>query len=150
MIDANGDVGINTTAPTMTFYVNGTSGGAQAWVQSSDGRLKKNITQISDALGIVERLRGVRYEWRSADERTIGTSLDLPAGQKEIGLIGQEVAKVVPELVSSPQGPEGTYSLKEANLVAVLVEAIKEQQAEVIQMQRKIADLERKRSARQR
>jgi hypothetical protein len=130
-IDGNGRVGIDTTSPSLTFYVNGSSGGTGAWTVASDARLKTNISTIANALGLVERLRGVRFQWRANAERRVGQALHLPAGETEIGLVAQEVAAVVPEAVAAPKTPDGIYGLKEASLVAVLVEAVKEQQAEI-------------------
>ncbi len=134
-------VGGGTAPSGYVLYANGAAGGASAWTNLSDGRLKKNITEITDALSLVEQLRGVRYQWRETAERSIGKSLKLPSGKAEIGLVGQEVAKVLPEAVSMPAGPEGMYGLKEGNLVAVLVEAVKEQQAEIKALEAKVAAL---------
>ena len=37
---------------------------ALSFIQVSDERLKTNITDITDALSIVSKLRGKRYEWK--------------------------------------------------------------------------------------
>jgi hypothetical protein len=80
----------------------------------SDESLKENIQTIEDALEKVEKLRGVSYEW--LDKARFGSST-------EIGVIAQEVEEVVPEVVSSG----GDYkSVNIKNLVALLIEAIKE------------------------
>lgn len=81
---------------------------------SSDERLKKNIFTIENALDMVLGLRGVRYEWK--DTSRFG-------GQAEIGFIAQEVNEVVPEVVRD----NGEYlTINTKNIVAVVVEAIKE------------------------
>jgi len=137
-----GNVGIGTAAPATTFYVNGSSGGAQGWNQSSDARLKKNVTDLSGALDLVERLRGVRFQWRTVDERTVGKALVLPVGQPQVGFIAQEVANVVPEAVTAPKpGSNEIYTLKESDLIPVLVEAIKQQQREIRAQQGEIDQL---------
>jgi hypothetical protein len=90
----------------------------------------------------VEQLRGVRFEWRSVDERTIGKDIKLPIGQPQIGMIAQEVARVAPEVVSAPgKAATGAYSLNEANLVPLLIEAVKEQQAQIEQLRAELAAL---------
>jgi hypothetical protein len=64
----------------------------------------------------------------------------LPVGEPQLGLIAQEVAKVLPETVTAPRpGGDGAYSLKEDKLIPALVEAIKEQQAEIEALRRQMA-----------
>ncbi|MBF0561710.1 MAG: tail fiber domain-containing protein, partial [Alphaproteobacteria bacterium] len=123
-----GNVGIGTITPGYRLTVNGLAAGSAAWINLSDARLKKNIVPISDALSVVTRLRGVRYQWLPGKERTIGKELTLP-DDPQIGFVAQEVAAVVPEAVVVPsEGSNGTYGLKEGNLIPLLVEAIKQQQ----------------------
>ncbi|HEY8949892.1 MAG TPA: tail fiber domain-containing protein [Rhizomicrobium sp.] len=142
-----GRVGIGTTAPSLNLYVNGTAGGTSAWSSPSDIRLKKNIVPIQDALSIVEKLRGVRFDWRAPNERSIGQNLDLPLKDPQIGLIAQEVRKVVPEAVTVPSDPKAPLSVSEAKLVPVLIEAIKEQALQIAQLQRDVEKLKRRQTA---
>lgn len=121
-----GRVGIGTTTPPYTFYVNGTAGGTNAWTSPSDIRLKKNIASIEDGLSIVEQLRGVRFEWRSVDERTVGKKLSLAVGEPQVGLIAQEVKKVLPEAVTTSKDADGILGVKESKIIPVLVEAVKQ------------------------
>jgi hypothetical protein len=94
--------------------------------------MKTNISEIGGALDLVERLRGVRYDWRAPAEREVGKTLPLPVDERQIGFIAQEVAEVVPEAVSIPKkGTDEPYALKDGALVPVLLEAVKEQQAEI-------------------
>ena len=83
---------------------------------SSDKRLKKNIKTVDSALDKVIALRGVTFDWKEG-------------GAKAIGLIAQEVEKVIPEIVS--QDESGYLGIKYNNLIGVLVEAIKEQQEQI-------------------
>jgi|ERR1051326_8117874 hypothetical protein len=83
--------------------------------QTSDREAKTNIAPINNALETVERLRGVHFDWKNAPER--------PAGQKEIGLIAQEVEKVLPQLVAHGRG---TATVAYTALVPLLIEAVKE------------------------
>jgi len=142
ILNAAGAVGISGGPnASYNFYVNGSAGGTSGWNVPSDARLKKNVEPISNGLALVKQLRGVRYDWRPANEREIGKSLPLPTNERQIGFIAQEVEKVVPEAVTKPKDATGTYGLKEENLIPILVEAIKEQQSEIEKLRAAVAAL---------
>ena len=89
---------------------------------SSDARLKQNIVPLAGSLDKVQQLRGVSYEWIDPNRQ----------GGRHIGFIAQEVQEVMPEVVRQ----NGDYlSMSYANLTAVLVEAVKEQQTEIDQLE---------------
>ncbi len=133
-ITSGGNVGIGTSTPAQKLSVAGTIfasnllGGATTLSTDANGNiirspsdesLKENINTIEGALDKVMQLRGVSYEW--LDKARFGTST-------EIGVIAQEVEQVVPEVVSSG----GEYkSVKIANLVGLLIEAVKELKVKV-------------------
>jgi len=136
----NGRLGINTNNPahvlTVVDYVNSVTGSYQAsgWNHSSDGRLKTNIRPLTNALEKVLQLRGVNFTWKNN-----------PESGNQIGFIAQEVKQVVPELVSGTEGDieKGeTLSMSYGNLTPLLVEAIKEQQKIIADLQRRVALLE--------
>jgi sulfur carrier protein ThiS len=77
----------------------------------SDKRVKKNIKTVDDALNTVNDLRGVKFNWKETSTPSIG-------------LIAQEVEKLLPELVHT--GHNGEKSVNYGGVVGVLVEAIKE------------------------
>jgi len=81
----------------------------------SDERLKKNIEPISNALEKVLQLRGVTFE--KIDD------LDDP-DRRHAGVIAQEVEKVLPEVVNIDN--QGMKTVAYGNLIALLIEAIKE------------------------
>ena len=90
---------------------------------ASDSRLKTDISTINDALGTVGKLRGVSYKW-------------LRNGQKDIGVIAQEVEEVVPEVVKTKttlglDGEEEMKTVDYGKLVGVLINAINELKSEV-------------------
>jgi hypothetical protein len=85
----------------------------------SDRRLKNNIRAIENALDLVNAMEGVRYD-------------DL-LGRERIGLIAQEVREVVPEVVFADH--KGLLSVAYQNLVAVLIEAVKELSARVDELE---------------
>jgi len=81
----------------------------------SDSRLKKDLFKIDSALDKVDQLTGYTY-----------TRTDT--GERQTGLIAQDVQRVLPEAVVD----QGEYlSLAYGNLVGLLVEAIKELRLEV-------------------
>jgi len=126
MIDPTGNVGIGTIEPNFKLDVRGTIGN-NGTSYHSDIRWKKSVESLNSSLGKILNLRGVQFEWR-VDEFE---DMNFKEG-KHIGLIAQEVEEVIPELVTT--GADGYKSVKYANLVAVLIEAVKEQEA-IIQEQ---------------
>ena len=88
---------------------------------SSDERLKKNITPISGALDKVNKLNGYTFN-------------RLDGNQREVGVIAQEVIEVMPELVKES---DGYYSVAYPNMVALLIESIKELNREIEELKNK-------------
>lgn len=78
---------------------------------SSDVRLKEDIRQIDDALALVNQLRGVSYVRKDTKKASVG-------------VIAQEVEQVIPSLVHTDEN--GLKSVAYANMVGVLIEAVKE------------------------
>ena len=88
----------------------------------SDERLKDNIETLTDGLDKVEQLRGVTY---TRDER------------ENIGVIAQEVEKILPEIVLTADDEMGTKSVDYSRLTAVLIEAVKDLSARVKELEGK-------------
>ena len=84
----------------------------------SDARLKTNIQTIENALDKVLKMRGVSYE-------------RIDNGEKNIGVIAQEIKEVLPEVVLEREGDDQFMSVSYGNIVGVLIEAIKELKAEI-------------------
>jgi len=120
-ITKDGNVGIGTTTPTNILTVvrsSATDPIADAWLIHSSRRWKTNITPIPNALDKVQRLRGVYYDWKAS-------------GKHDIGLIAEEVGAVIPEVVQYEANGKDATSVDYARLVALLIEAVKEQQKEI-------------------
>jgi len=126
ILAANGNTGIGTTSPSYTLHVNGSVAGTSAYNNISDARLKKNVVEIVNGLDLVEKLRGVRFDWRTPEERAVGKDMKLPVDEPQVGFIAQEVKSVLPEAVT--QSKDRIYSIEESKMTPVLVEAVKEQQ----------------------
>ena len=107
-VEKNANIGGNITA----------SGTITA---NSDEKLKENVITIENALEKVLSLRGVEYD-------------RIDSGDHQIGVIAQEVEKVVPAVVYGDEIKSVAY----ANLVALLIEAIKEQHKEIEELKKLI------------
>jgi hypothetical protein len=98
----------------------------------SDQRLKDDIKTIDNALETIEKLRGVSYVWNNGKRKN----------QKDIGLIAQEVEKVIPEIVHDKKMPliddEVYKTIDYEKLIGVLIESVKELSAEVKELRSQI------------
>ncbi|MCK4578294.1 MAG: tail fiber domain-containing protein, partial [Candidatus Marinimicrobia bacterium] len=135
VITSTGDVGIGLRAPAYKLDVNGLVAGTDAFVIKSDIRLKKNVVTLENALNKVLHMRGVAYEWR----RDEFSDINFVDGRR-IGLIAQELEEVYPEFVST--GSDGYKSVAYAPLTAVLIEAVKELNAENAALKAQMAQFE--------
>lgn len=106
----------------------------QSTVYTSDARYKTHITPLPNALDTIRNLRGVSFEW----DRARFADMNFASG-RQIGFVAQEVEKVLPELVTTDA--RGYKSVAYANVVPVLVEATKAQQAQIEAQQRELESL---------
>lgn len=106
---------------------------ANGTIQTSDMRLKKEITALNYGLKEIMQLRPVSYDWITNGN-----------GSK-IGLIAQEVREIVPEVVVGNEQEE-LLGMNYAELVPVLINAIKEQQKQIEKIERKVEAIENKKS----
>lgn len=91
----------------------------------SDPRLKDDVKRIDGALGIIEKLDGVRFIWNHK------TKLIGKPGERDIGVLADQVEAVLPELVSlsipdDDNDGEQWRVVAYDKLVPVLIEAVKE------------------------
>jgi hypothetical protein len=127
-------VGINKTDPSYALHLpnNADASGqdmANAWNAYSSIRWKENINPIDHALEKVLALRGVYFDWKESKKHGIG-------------MIAEEVGKVIPEVVSYEENGVDAQAMDYARLTALLVEAIKEQQMEIEALKIKLEKLE--------
>ncbi|MBX4209466.1 tail fiber domain-containing protein [Candidatus Parcubacteria bacterium] len=121
-----GNVGIGAVSPGYKLEISGNVG-ATAYFYTSDRRLKTDVKPLSGALSKILSLDGVSFSWK-AD------------GKPSVGLIAQDVEKIFPELVGT-NAATGLKSVEYGNLVAPLIEAIKEQQKEIDSLKAEIQAL---------
>ena len=105
---------------------------------ASDDRLKTNKVSIPNALDKVLSLNGFTFEWNELGSRIVGD----PEGTKSVGISAQETQEVVPEAVREIITPEGDdfLSVKYDKLVPLLIEAIKELNGKVEDLQQQLLD----------
>lgn len=114
----------NTATTSANLQFNGTNLTCAGTVTAnSDERLKKNIETITDALHKVKSLRGVEYDHKNT-------------GDHCLGLIAQEVEQVIPQVVY--EDAQGVKSVAYQNIVALLIEAVKDQQRQIDELKRQL------------
>ena len=96
---------------------------------SSDVALKENIEEIPSALDMVDKIRGVFFDWKDDYIESKGGEDGYFVRKHDVGLIAQEVEAVLPEIVGTRQ--DGIKAIKYDRLVPLLLQAIKELQAKI-------------------
>ena len=96
---------------------------ATIFTSLSDKTQKTNIKPIEKSIELVKQLEGVRYDW-------------INNQKPSIGVIAQDIEKVLPEVVETNN--DGLKSVSYGNIVGVLIEAIKEQQVRIEELERKL------------
>ena len=123
-INNAGNVGIGNTNNSYKLDVTGTIRATSDVIAYSDRRIKENIVTIDNALEKVTKLRGVTY-----------TRKDIEDKSTKVGVIAQEVLEVLPEVVSKDN--EGKYSVAYGNMAGVFIEAIKELENRIKELENK-------------
>jgi len=108
---------------------------ANGTTYASDERFKQNITPISSPLQKLLQINGVEYEMKTEQ---FSKNNFLPG--RQIGLLAQNVEKIVPEAVNEKDGYKG---VDYARLVPLLIESIKEQNKKMEQQQNQIDELKK-------
>ena len=148
----NGRVGIGTTNPGFQLEVNGTAAkpGGGMWSVSSDRRLKKKVRKFEDGLDVVMEIDPVWFQYNG--------DMGMPTGQDFVGTIAQDLRKAAPYMVHNVDPNEGIdapdvqgkverrqgyMTADYSALMFVMVNAIKEQQAEIESLRAQVAALEK-------
>tara|TARA_A100001201_G_scaffold24718_1_gene27972 strand:+ start:2924 stop:5062 length:2139 start_codon:yes stop_codon:yes gene_type:complete len=114
----------NVATSSANLQFNGTNLTCAGTVTAnSDERLKENVRTIDDALNKVRSLRGVEYDHKKTRDHCLG-------------LIAQEVEEVIPDVVY--EDALGTKSVAYQNIVALLIEAVKDQQRQIDELKRQL------------
>jgi len=102
---------------------------------SSDVALKENITNIPDPLEAIKKLNGFLFDWKKEYMDKRGGEDGYFVRKKDVGVIAQEVEKVLPEAVA--QRPNGIKAVKYDRLTCLLIEAVKKLSAQVDSLTKK-------------
>ena len=98
---------------------------------ASDARLKENVKDLNYGLKDVLDIRPVSFDWK--EKRN---------GQHDIGVIAQEIEKIIPEVVvevdTLNSGEETHKTVDYAKLTSVLIKAVQEQQQQINDLKEKL------------
>ena len=124
-------LGVGTDAPTGTAGLIRATNDVVAFY-SSDERLKDNKKPIEDPIGKLKSIGGYEFDWISKPgiHENVG---------HDIGVIAQEVEKVLPEVVTTREN--GYKAVKYEKIVALLIETSKEQQQRIEKLEEEIKKL---------
>lgn len=114
---ANSGTTTSLNVSSTKLYFNPNTGvlSATTFNSLSDENEKDNVETFVNAVDTVKQLRGVRFDWKET-------------GAPSLGVIAQELEKVLPELVLNSNGQK---TVNYSGIIAVLIQAIKEQQEEI-------------------
>lgn len=117
--DSSGDFSagsISCANVTATFSIQ-----AADFTSTSDENLKENVQTVQNSLDTVKQLRGVTFDWKTNNKPSIG-------------VIAQEIEQVLPQLVNEGEHKSVNYN----GLIGILIEAIKEQQIRIEELEKKL------------
>lgn len=146
--ESNSYVGINTGSPSYRLDVNGNLR-CYGFLNSSDERLKSNVVDIKNSLDVILQLKPKIYDLEIPINDQSASTKILPEGAKYVmpepeilknqaGFLAQEIEKVFPHLVSKDE--QGYLSMNYIGLIPYLVDAIKEQNKQIEQLQEAITE----------
>ncbi len=115
-------LGNTTKRNTAVWAVNGA-------IQTSDLRTKKNIHLLSYGLKEVLQLNPVSYNWKDETDKA-----------NKIGLIAQEVKKIIPEVVIGDEEKE-KLGVNYAEMVVILINAVQELKIKTDRLKKKAKEL---------
>lgn len=114
---------VENSSTTGVYLVSGNT----SWTANSDERLKNITGNIENAIDTLKQLRAVKYTWKKDTSNKVN-----------IGLIAQDVIKVLPEIVDIQEDEMNTLGVKYTELVPVLIAAIQELSNELNELKSKI------------
>lgn len=136
VIDTTGRVGLGTLTPDQVLSVNGDASktGGNTWLSFSDERLKNIKGRFNTGLKAVMQLQPIRYEYKPDN------ALGLVSEGDHIGFGASAVQKIIPEAVTRSQS--GYLMLNSDPILWTMLNAIKEQQKEIVELKGQIQKLQ--------
>jgi hypothetical protein len=106
---------------------------ATAWASNSDKTLKDITSYITDGLNAIDQIKPIKFTWKSDESK-------FPC----VGVIAQDVQKVIPEAVAVDNPETGTLLVKYTELIPHLIASIKELKSIVDLQATEISELKAK------
>lgn len=106
-------LGLSTNRWSVVYSANGV-------VTTSDSRLKSNIQELNYGLESIMMLEPVSYTWKDGTDRN-----------RKLGLIAQDVDKVICEVVDKGNDPSQTLGINYSELIPVLIKGMQQQQKQI-------------------
>lgn len=109
----------------------------------SDQRLKENISNIDSAIYKLKLLNPVRYDIKASVYDSVPKQLKsyiMQNSKNNIGFVAQDIQKIFPQMVHK-EPSSGYYGISTMDLIPVLVQAIKDQQVMIENLQTEINKL---------
>ena len=131
IVSGNNSVQIGNTAVTVI-------GGPVSWSTLSDKRLKDNVRPLNAGLDFIMKLKPVTYTYTTPGQEGIRYS----------GLLAQDVEKIIEKMeiefsgIVKPKSDEDHYSIRYAEFVLPLINAVQEQQVVIDALLKRIEALE--------
>jgi hypothetical protein len=119
--------GVGTAASGTTGQIRATNDITAFY--SSDASLKENVKNIENPLEKVNQINGVTFDWTEDYIKENGGEDDYFVRKNDVGVIAQEIEKVLPEVVATRK--DGIKAVKYDRIVALLIESIKELKKEI-------------------
>ena len=133
-VDRSGSLGVGQNESTQTLsYRLDVSGSIRATgtvLQASDERLKENVVAVENPSDLINQIEGVYFNWNNGPK------------DRQVGVIAQQVKEILPEVVSEDKN--GYLNVAYTGIVPVLVEAVKEQNKIIAELEKRISILEKK------
>jgi hypothetical protein len=126
-------VGIATSDPSYTLHVNGTF-----YHSGSSKKYKKNIKPLEIDSSKIYQLKPVSFDYKK-EYKDYGKK--FASGERQIGLIAEDVAKVIPQLAVLKDGEVSNVDYEK--LSVLLLKAVQEQQKQIQQMKKQIKNLQK-------
>jgi len=148
LVDTSSSSGINIQFNSIGAgtAASGTAGDIRATADvtayySSDEKLKENVVEIDNAINKVKQIRGVEFDWTQDYLEAKGGEDNYFIRKHDVGVIAQEIETVLPEVVGTRE--DGIKAVKYDRIVALLIQAVKEQQSEIDDLKSQIQNIQR-------
>jgi hypothetical protein len=137
-LNFNSHAGVTAGSFSAITAIAANSGGVITLTGTSDSRLKTNIKPYDRGIEAIMALHPALYHWNEAGQKITG----FPADLEQAGFIAQDVQKSIPEAVGiEPHDGVDYLNLSDRPIVAALVNAVQEQQAQIDALKAEVAAL---------